>query len=190
MKSDIYTGEQGIERILSEIERFGKITDLPQASSNKLRLLAEEMLSLTVRMFEDLKYEFFAENDGQKFMLNLSAETMVTSGQKEKLISLSSSGENIAVKGVIGKISETFSELLAGGDTGYEVLDIPYWQYGSAWGMHSAYFHLSAYQSEQPKKSEDEKWDGIEKSIIETLVSDMLIGVKGKRVEMIAIIEF
>lgn len=191
MKSDIYTGEQGIEHILSEVKRIGDFYNLPPAASNKLRLLAEEMLSLTVRMFDNLTYEFFLENKGSCFTLNLSAETLISPEQKEKLLSLSTGGENKAAKGIFGKISSIFDYLLTGGGS-YALPALPYCSDISYWYGENmtAYFLLSAFKDEQPIEPDDEHWDGLEKSIIATLAKDMAIGVRNKRVEMIAVIEF
>jgi len=193
MKSDIYTGEHGIEHILSETERFGVFNKLPPSASGKLRLLAEEMLSLTVRMFDNLKYEFFVENTEKRFMLHLSADTFVSQGQKEKLMSLSTSGENKAAKGIFGKISTIFESLLTGGGEYSQIAEayclgsyIPYLDSIDI----TTYFSLLAFQDERADKPDDEQWDGLEKSIIATLAKDMVIGVREKRVEMIAVIEF
>ncbi|MCL2663461.1 MAG: hypothetical protein FWE83_09075 [Oscillospiraceae bacterium] len=191
MKSDIYTEEQGIERILSETKRIGEFSKLPPVASDKLRLLAEEMLSLTVRLFENLSYEYFIENEGQRFTLHLSVETLVSTEQKGKLLSLSSSGGNEATKGIFGKISAVFENLLTGSNEYAQISsaycsDIPH-----LYGVDMMpYFSLSAFQEERPKKPLDEQWDGLEKSIIATLAKDMVIGVRNKRVEMIAVIDF
>ena len=191
MKSDIYTGKHGIEHILSETERFGVFKKLPPSASGKLRLLAEEMLSLTVRMFDNLKYEFFIENTENHFMLHLSADTLVSQGQKGKLMSLSTSGENKAAKGIFGKISAIFESLLTGGGEYAQVAGTYCSDMLNLHGMGmTAYFSLSAFQDERPYKPDDEQWDGLEKSIIATLAKDMVIGVRNKRVEMIAVIDF
>jgi hypothetical protein len=191
MKSDIYTQKQGIEHILSETKRLGEFCNLPPVASDKLRLLAEEMLSLTVRLFDKLTYEFFIENEGCRFTLNLSAETLVCPEKKEKLLSLSTDGENKATKGIFGKISAIFESLLTESNeyvqlTGVYATDIPH-----LYGVDMMpYFSLSAFQDERPIKPDDEQWDGLEKSIIATLAKDMVIGVRNNKVEMIAVIDF
>jgi hypothetical protein len=191
MKSDIYTEKQGIEFILSETKRLGEFCNLLPVASDKLRLLAEEMLSLTVRLFDNLTYEFFIENEGCRFTLTLSVETLVSSGQKEKLLSLSSNGENKATEGIFGKISALFESLLTGNNEYIQIAntyctDIPH-----LYGLDMMpYFSLSSFQDERPHKPNDEQWDGLEKSIIATLAKDMVIGVRNKRVEMIAVIDF
>jgi hypothetical protein len=186
MISDIYTEEHGIEHILSETEKVGVFCGLHPADTGKLRLLAEEMLGLTVRLFENLSYEFFIEKtEWQRFTLNLSAAALVNQGQKEKLLSLSTAGKNKATKGFLGKISGIFNSLLM--DSGeYERIYIPHYD---GMGM-VPYFSLAAYMDEPPVKNIKEYWDGLEKSIIAMLAKDMVIGVRNSKVEMVAVIKF
>ena len=193
MKSDIYTEKNGIENILSETERLGDFCKLSPSAKGKLRLLAEEMLGLTVRLFDELSYEFFIENEEKRFTLNLSVRTIVSSSQKEKMLSLSSRNENKATKGFFGRISGIFESLLM--DTGeYVQIASPYdlgiMPLYSGMGSMTTYFSLSSYQSEMSKTAKKEDWDDLEKSIIAALAKDMVIGVKNKNVEMIAVIDF
>jgi len=188
MKSDIYTGKQGIASILSEVDKIGRFCNLSPSGTGKLRLLAEEMLGLTVRLFDDLEYEFYIENEGKSFSLNLRADTFVNSKQKERMISLSSRSENKADKGIFGKISGIFENLLMD-DEEHEQIYIPYIPNYDMIGM-VCYFSLSAYQNDIPKTTKEEQWDGLEKSIIANLAKDIIIGVRNNKVEMIVIIEF
>jgi hypothetical protein len=189
MRSDIYTNKDRLDYILSETERLGKFCGLYPSDTGKLRLLAEEMLGLSVRLFENLNYEFFIERDeGKRFLLNLSADVFVNQSQKEKLLSLSVNGENRARKGLVGKISGIFEDLLIG-NCEYERVYVPYYD---GLGL-TSYFSLTAYMeniNETPLKSKEEQWDGLEKSIITTLTRDLVIGVRNRKVEMIAVIEF
>ncbi|MCL2096343.1 MAG: hypothetical protein FWH10_05485 [Oscillospiraceae bacterium] len=188
MKSDIYTEQHGTEAILGEVDRIGKFCRLSPSAAGKLRLLTEEMLGLTVRLFENLKYEFYVENEERRFILNLSAETFVSSSKKEKILSLSSSGENnMASKGIFGKISGIFESLLtANGE--YDPIYVPHYD---SMGI-ATYFSLASYQNAIPKilKEEDDQWDGLERSIIATLAKDVIIGVRNNKAEMLVIIEF
>ncbi|MCL2033119.1 MAG: hypothetical protein FWG94_00140 [Oscillospiraceae bacterium] len=188
MKSDIYTGKHGIEAILSEVDRIGRFCKLSPSGTGKLRLLAEEMLGLTVRLFDDLEYEFYIETEEKSFTLNLKAETFVNAKQKERMLSLSSRGENKADEGIFGKISGIFESLLMD-DGEYERIYIPYIPNYDMIGM-SCYFSLSAYQNDIPKTIKEEQWDGLEKSIIANLAKDIIIGVRNNKVEMIVTIEF
>ena len=194
MKSDIFTEKNGIEDILAETERIGAFCKLAPSANGKLRLLAEEMLGLTVRLFDELSYEFFIENEERRFTLNLSARTIVSQSQKEKLLSLSSRNENKATKGFLGKISGIFESLLM--DTGeYSQIVVPHESgmgmspYWAGVGM-TTYFSLSSYQNEMPGTAKKEEWDDLEKSIIAALAKEVVIGVRNNKVEMIAVTEF
>jgi len=183
--SDIFSSADKIEYILSEVEKFGEGCGLSASDAAKLRLLAEEMLGLTVRLFNNLDYEFFVENEEQKFTLSLSAKTLVSFDQKDKMLSLSSRGENQARKGVLGKLSGVFEDLVIG-SSDLNHITVPY--YAGAGAI--AYFSMAAYQYELPAKVREEQWDGLEKSIIVNLAGDVVIGVKNNKVEMIAMIDF
>jgi len=186
MRSDIYTEKHEIADILADVEKIGQFYSLASSDAAKLRLLAEEMLGMTVRLFDRLKYEFYVENEGKNFTLNLKAQTIVSGEQKEKMLSLSSSGENKAAKGVFGKISSVFEGLLFMDGAEYDPIYIP--QYNDMGFV--SYFSLSAYQDEMPKPIKKDRWDELEKSIIANFAKDVVIGVRNNKVETIVTIEF
>jgi len=189
MKSDIFNQKHGIEHILDETERLGVFCKLPPDGVMRLRLLTEELLGLTVRLFDNLKYEFTIENEGQRFTLRLTASTIVDLDQKDKMLSLSSRGENEAAKGVLGKISGVFQDLIMGEDN-YSYFPAvmttsfnPYYETGT-----SPCFSMTYYQNQAPEREKEPEWDGLEKSIIANYADDVVIGVKSDKVEMVVLI--
>ena len=188
MKSRVFNGAHGMEHILDETERFGNSCGLPAGNAIKLRLLAEEMMGLTVRLFEDLEYEFFIENEGVRFTVRLSAKTLVSMKQKDKILSLSNSGDNAATKGVLGKISGIFQDLLiVSRESADDLSPVPVTYDGIGNLM---YFSMSEYRSWLNDEASEDQWDGMEKSIIANIVGDVTVRVKNNRVEMAAVIEF
>jgi len=188
MKSRVFNGTNGMERILDETESFGASRGLPAASAIKLRLLAEEMMGLTVRLFEDLEYEFFIENEGMRFTVRLSAKTLVSLKQKDKILSLSNSGDNAATKGILGKISGIFQDMLiVSREPADDLSPVPVTYDGIGDLM---YFSMSEYRNWLSDEAAEDQWDGVEKSIIANIVGDVTVGVKNNRVEMAAVIEF
>ena len=188
MRSDIYTEKYEMAAILSEVDKISSFCSLSPSEAGKLRLLSEEMLVLTVRLFENLKYEFYIENEGKHFTLNLKADTFVNESQRDKMLSLSSDGKNKSTKGLFGKISGVFEALLMN-EAVYDRISMPYYD---CMGM-DTYFSLSVYRDELPQTAEDkqeEQWDGLEKSIIANLAKDVIIGVRNSKAEMIVTIEF
>jgi len=188
MKSDIYNQNDGIDHILDETERLGIFCRLSPTEAMKLRLLAEEVLGLTVRLFDDIKYELFIVNEGRSYTINLTVDTIVDLRQKDKMLSLSSRGENIAAKGVLGKISGIFEDTLMCNNA-----------YSPSAELYSLYhgkentdicFSLMYYQNQIPENEKDSQWDGLEKSIIAHFAEDVTIGVKSDKVEVVASITF
>ena len=188
MISDVYNQDNGIDFILSETDRIGEYNKLPAAAAMKLRLLTEEILSLTVRLFDDLKYDFFIECEGSHFVLNLSADTFVNLDQKDKVLSLSSKGENVSAKGVLGKISSVFENMIMG-NIGNDFIggNVPIYISSE---YTDTYFSMTSYQNQIPEPERIAEWDGLEKSIIAQLADDVTIGVKSDKVEVIASITF
>ena len=193
MKSDIYTEQHGMETILAEMDRIGQFCKLSHLSTGRLRLIAEEMLALTVRLFDNLRYEFYVESEENHFTLTLTAETVVTQSKKDKMLSLSTSGKNKSTQGLFGKISSVFESLLM--DITSDEFDRIYIPYYDSIGM-MTYFSLSEYRDEinaipyASTEEKQDKWDGLEKSIIATLAKDVVIGIRNNKAEMIVIAEF
>ena len=180
MISDVYTERHEIAFILSEIERIGKFCGLQPSHAGKLRLLAEEMLSLTVRLFSEVNYEFFVESKDKAFTLNLKADTLVSEVQKERLLSMSSSGKNKESRGIFGKISAVFESLLLN-DGAFDQIVAPFYD---SMGL-MPYFSLSVYQDEMSRTAGQEQWDELEKSIIASLAKEVIIGARNNKAEMI-----
>ena len=188
MKSDIYNQDNKIDFILSETERVGEFSKLTPPEVMKLRLLAEEILNLTVRMFDNLKYDFFIENEERCFKINLRATTHVNMNQKDRVLSLSSQGKNKATKGILGKISGLFEDMIMDSNTSslYTMASPLYHGKENT----DIYFSLSYYQNQIPETEKETEWDGLEKSIIAHISDDVTIGVKSDKVEVIATITF
>jgi len=185
-KSDTYNQNDGLDFILSETDKQGASWGLEPEETIKLRLLTEEILSLTVRLFDNLKYELYLENAKGRFSVHIKAATIVDPDQKEKVLSLSSRGKNKAA-GILGKISEVFGSFLTG-----EAGASPF---GGTFESHyggenpDTLFSLKYYKNHVPEEEKKPEWDGIEKSIIAHLADDVTIGVKSNMVEVVAAID-
>jgi len=205
MKSDNFNGNIGIEAILDEVVRFADYARLSDSESSKLRLLAEEMMGLTVRLFENDDYEFFIESKGNRYILILIAEVLVNLQQKDKILTLSKQGKNTAEKGILGKISGVFQDFLMGahnlpaGDNdnlnitgGEDFRSISNYihhnnPYNHCEGM---YFSMAHYRNLLPAELKENQWDGLEQSIIASIATDVVVGVRNNRVEVMAVIDF
>jgi len=184
-KSDIFNQNQSLEHILSETELFGRSCELTPPEALRLRLLAEETLSLTVRLFEHLAYTMQVEHAKKSFTINLKAATLVDSNQKEKVLSLSTKGKNKA-SGILEKISEVFGYFITNDTEAYP--------FGGSYDSHysgdnkDTLFSLKYYKNNVADENKKPEWDGLEKSIIAHYADDVTIGVRSDKVEVNATI--
>ena len=165
----------------------------------RLRLLAEELCGMLPGLIKNFNGEFWAENEGDNYELHveLKADDM-NFDLRDELISVSKSGKNEAAKGIMGKIravAETM--LLVAADPS---LTVPvgefydYHGYNMGFGyvdpiveMETGYVYswsLFNYKTAIEEKEED-AFAELERSIVAKLADDIIVGVRGKNVEII-----
>ena len=109
MKSEsivISTNEGNIDKVLEVVEAFSK--DLDHKTGLRIRLLAEETMNLIRSITGEMDAEFFLERDDDQVRLNLNTNTIMFAQKRKELMEISTSKENAAAKGFIGKIREVF----------------------------------------------------------------------------------
>ncbi|MBR0027413.1 MAG: hypothetical protein IJP58_02045 [Clostridia bacterium] len=197
MKSDIIhvtnTGD-GIAEAVKQTELVATYKSLSKTDSIHLLLLAEEMMGMMKALTSKQEADFWIEDNDNNFRLHLKAETTMNTEMRKKLLSASTSGDNIAAKGVMGKIRDLFNRLV-------EPTEAPISsEYESGW----APANLSAAQAAAVAKNysvasanvwslnrykasqkNGEKWDELEKSIIANIADEVEIGISEGTVEMI-----
>ena len=199
MKTDrIYVDSSGAGRedALSEMERFADYLELSKKSRLHLRLLTEELLGMVSEIGGGFSAGFWAENDGKKCLICLEAEVNKMSTEKrEALISVSTSGKNAAVKGVMGKLKNLMELYWLGyketveGSTGIDFTGYT----GIAMSSMSAprtsmNWRLSDYRDELERQKDNERieaWDELEKSIVANIADDISVGIKGENVRFV-----
>lgn len=202
MKSiEIYLNEKGLGTVeaLDEVECFCKDQMYSGKETLRTRLLAEELLGMVKGIIGDGEYEaaFWIEGTGKQCELHVTAKARVDSDKKEKLMSVSSSGENMAARGIMGKIRQVVEGYL----NGYEQMDqyyaagggvMPYTAMGVMSGSMMGSMMMQTWSLQtyigavQERKDENQDvWDELEKSIIASLADDVLVGVQNKKVEII-----
>ena len=190
-----------LEAVLSEVEKVTKYNGLEDKKALRLRLLAEELCGMLPGLVENFSGNFWAENEGDNYELHveLKAEDMTTT-LRDELISVSKSGKNAAAKGVMGKIravAETM--LLAAFDpTLPPPLSAGEFYDGRSFNMGFGYidptiasetgyvYSWSLYSyKEAVEEKEDDAYAELERSIVANLADDVIVGVRGKNVEIV-----
>ena len=188
-----------IEAVLSEVEKVTAYNGLEDKKALRVRLLAEELCGMLPGLTRNFSGKFWAENDGDDYELHveLRADDM-TLELKDELISVSKSGKNAAAKGIMGKIravAETM--LLAASDPSVpvpndEFYDCNGYNMGLGYVDYTAVYETSGYiytwSLVNYKNAVEEKEDAyseLERSIVAKLADDIIVGVKGKNVDIV-----
>lgn len=197
MKSNICTikrGGLGLEKILKEVEKVTAYNGLEQKQALRLRLLAEELTGMLPELVKNFEGCFWLENEENKYELHveLSVEGL-SKEKKEALIAVSAARKNAAVTGFMGKIRDIAENMLLYSENVGSVLDS--YQYMTEYSMDLNYAYawsLDYYSTQQKEKTNEksEEWDQLEKSIVAKLADDVIVGVRGEKVDIIIKKEF
>ena len=188
-----------LKAVLSEVEKVTTYNGLEDKKALRLRLLAEELCGMLPGLTQNFSGEFWAENEGDDYELHveLKADDM-NIDLRDELISVSKSGKNAAAKGIMGKIravAETM--LLAASDP---TLSVPcgefydYHGYNMGFGyidptiaVETGYIYswsLFNYKT-AVEENEEDAYAELERSIVAKLADDIIVGVRGKNVEIV-----
>lgn len=194
MKSNVCIVEKGglgLENILTEVEKVTDYNGLQGKEALRLRLLAEELVGMLPELVNNFEGCFWLQNDKNRYELHveLSVEKLSREG-KEALIAVSANRKNSAALSFMGKIRDVaenmllFSEAPTDSDylCDYDNVDVHY----------TYVWTLEHYMKQQKERLTDysEDWDELEKSIVAKLADDVIVGVRGKKVEIIIKKEF
>ncbi len=194
MKSDVIhvTSEGvGISEALRQTEAVAAYKELDKKDSIHLALLAEEMMGMMQALTGKHEADFWIEDEDNTFRLHLLAETKMNSEMRSKLLSASTSGENIAAKGVMGKVRDLFNRILEPSEA-----PLP-GAYSSGWVNNASTMGAAAYAKNtatvwslnrykaSAQSGAKEDWDELEKSIVANIADEIEIGISDDTVEMI-----
>ncbi len=172
-------GKLNIEEVFMKIEKEAQICGVLPREANILRLLGEEMLSLTQNLADNAECSFNIKSSEKQFELHLVAKAKISPESKRDFISVSSKRENVLAKGLFGKIRSTLEDCMYqdGVNSYLAFCPDPTNGYVQIWT-------LNDYMQSTPPEKQKEDWDGLERSILLNTADDIIIGVNGKTVEM------
>ncbi len=197
MKSDVcklIKDQDCLENVLGEVEKTASWGNLETKNALRLRLLAEELCGMLPGLIENFEGEFWVEKEENEYSLcarlhagDIDAET------KEELLSLSSSGENTAAKGIMGKIRDVVENMLLNGaytqGVAYEYgYNMGYMSYSPEMAVELGTIYtwsLNTYKATAEEKNVEPAIEELERSIVANLADDILVGVRGKNVEIV-----
>lgn len=187
MKSDVIdvsSREDKIELVLKHTERVAAYKELSHKDALHLRLLAEEMMSMMRAIAGNVYGKFWIENEGSEYALHLRVEIDADHEAREKLVSVSTTGENEAHRGFMGKIRSFFEPY----DSApvYYFADVDSIGTDVVWSMRTYQEQLKQYVSEK-RAGAAEAWDELEKSVVSHIADDVKVSVHGRTAELTVI---
>lgn len=198
MRSDVIhisSEGAGIAEALKQTESVAVYKSLSRKDSIHLLLLTEEMTGMMKALTGEHSADFWIEAEGDTFCLHLKTETPMNTELRKKLLSASTSGENIAAKGVMGKIKDIFSRILEPSEApipkeymaGFESQSLPTSEAAAVARNMPIYstgiWSLNRYKA--AKESSGEAWDELEQSVVANIADEIEIGIADNAVEMI-----
>ena len=178
-------------------ENFAWQAKLDKRDTLRLDLLVEETLGMVKTMLDDFYGQMWFVADGKACEIHFEATANMNADRKEALLSVSSTGKNASAKGFMAKLGEVISGALHGmGKTidAYGQETIKYGIVHAPGTMGSAdmmpVWTLQTYRSDLNQAlgtdgSVEEAFDELEKSIVARLADDVIVGVKGDRIDLV-----
>ncbi len=161
----LFDGGKTVEDAINAVQTYAKKQRLDDHSTRQLELLAEESIGVIRNMFTNTVTNFWVEGSGITYRIHLSFAEQMRSEEYQKLLNLSSSGKNEAIKGFAAHIWEA---VLKGLDAtmGESTVKKDY-----EWSI------------KDDKLGEDE----LSESILAAMASDIKVSVTREKVELVVI---
>ena len=167
MKSDIINIDNfgnGFRASMDQTAKAAQYRGLSHKEDLRLRICAEEMLSLARSVTGELQARFWLESEGKKFDLHLSTKTVMDREKRENLIASATSRKNEAANSFLGRLRDAFeAAMVSDPDT-----DIP----------EDVLDDLANHPIEIPE------WDEYEQSILRSVADNVKIAIRGGVVDM------
>ena len=191
-KNDIQSFKK-VDELLEEL-------DLQPKDAVHMKLLFEETVGMLKALTADYHAAIWFEKYKHECCIRVSGKTEMSQDKKEGLLGVASQKENTLVKGFMGKVGDiiengllNYSNVMklqqeyGGGFVNYGTMGM----YNGVEGMADSGIMWSLYEYKDALRENidggeevKQAWDELEKSIVASLAKDVLVGVKGNRIDM------
>ena len=203
MVSDKFMVNSDAERMAAAryaTENFAWHAGLDKHDTLQLSLLVEETLGMMKAMVDDFYGRLWFSGDASACEIHLEATANMDSDRKQELLSVSSTGKNAAAKGFMGMLGDVISRAL--NNVGHAVDEA----YGgtavagsvvapAGMGTPNLYDLTPVWTLDQYRENVEKgrleadalerAKEDLEKSIVANLADDVVVGVKGDRIELV-----
>ena len=187
-----------MEAVRYATEDFASQMRLDKRDTLRLDLLVEETLGMVKTMLEDFYGQIWFVAEGRTCEIHFEATTDMNTDKKDELLSVSSTGKNAAARGFMAKLGEVIGSALRGAVNTMDAYGQQTMQYGIVHTPSTMpgsldlmpIWTLQTYRSDLDlargsSGNADEAWDELEKSIVAKLADDIVVGVKGDRIDLV-----
>lgn len=180
--------DNNLEQILGETQKTAVYAELSSKQTLRATLIAEELMGMLKELSEDFEGDFWVEEQSRsfKFVTQISLNENMDKITKKKFINISSDNKNASAKGIMGKIRDVVENMLYPENAVYSSSFVSY-QLENAVLMDDTWT-LNRYKDS--RMGNEESWDELEKSIIANLADDVIVSVKGTKVEIVILKDF
>ena len=201
MKSDVFMVNSDAGRMAAAryaTEEFAADLGLERHDTLRLSLLVEETLGLVKGLVDDFYGRLWFESEGRRCEIHLEATADMNADRKEELLSVSITGKNASARGFMARLGETISGLLRSAGKSMDAYGQETMKYGivhtpdmasastgmvTVWSLQSYVSDLNA--APDGDTGAEAAWDELEKSIVAKLADDVIVGVRGDRIDLV-----
>ena len=192
MKSNICkieNGTQDLVAILKESERVAEYNGLTHKQALQLRLICEELDGMLPNIVDDFSGDVWIEyEEGTCKVIASIRIPDITVAKKEDLIDVAKNKKNASAVGIVGKIRDAVENFFIM-DSAMSNFDTYTGSFrlstGYSEGVDYNYLWSLATYRDTVTVEETEAWDELEKSVIASVADDVVVGIKGKKAEII-----
>ena len=181
LTNDLSCAVEALQLVESASARAG----LDRAQTNVLRLLTEEMISMTTDILKSCRGSLWLECQGGDCALHLNAAAPMEEGAKAAFIAASREKINTPVKGLKNRISALFAGLLI-----YQDYPDYYMSVCSSFGGGAPLYNaaprwsLAEYERARAGGERSAELEGVEKSILLGFADDVIVSVRDNWVDL------
>ncbi len=197
MKSNVCKIENGtkdLDAILKESSKVAEYNELTHKQALQLRLICEEIDGMLPNIIDDFSGDFWIEFEDGLCKVNVSIKIPeFNTDKKEKLIGIAKDKNNSAAVGISGKIRDAIENLFLNDTPTIGFVpsdDLFHLSTGFSEGVDYSYFWRLENYKYSVKEEKTEEWDELERSVIASVADDVIVGVKGKRADIIVVKRF
>lgn len=201
MVSDKFTVNNDAQRMAAAryvTESFAEQAGLDGRNALRLELLVEETLGMVKTMLDSFYGQIWFTADGRDVEIHFEATADMDADKKEELLSVSSTGKNVAAKGFMAKLGEMISGALHSAGRSIDAYGQETMKYGvvhtpelmaaypdmmTIWTLQT--YRVDLDQARTDGELAEEAWDELEKSIVAKLADDIAVGVRGDRIDLV-----